>query len=267
MAPPSARIVSLLSLEKCSVLITGASSGIGAHLTEVFHEAGANVVMCARRTERLQELADRLHRKRQDAGAYVVAMDVADPSQVAHAFVEAERCLGGAVEIVVNCAGIAKPNRAVDVHDADYDELMSVNQRGAFTVAREAARRMLRASVKGSIINIASIHGLRQGSSQVTYAMSKSAVIQMTKVMALEMARQGVRVNAIAPGYFPTEMNEEFLKSEAGQKLIVARIPMQRLGNLSELDAAVLLLASGNASSFITGVCLPVDGGHVMSAL
>lgn len=265
MAPPSTRVASLLSLEGRSALVTGASSGIGAHIAEVLHEAGASVVMCARRMERLQDLADKLNTTRQ--GAYVVAMDVAEASQVVQAFDEAEKCAGGAVEIIVNCAGIATPNRAVDVLDAEYDELMSVNQRGAFIVAREAARRMLKSSVQGSIINIASIHGLRQGSSQVTYAMSKSAVIQMTKVMALELARQGVRVNAIAPGYFPTEMNEDFLKSEAGQRLVVARIPMQRLGILSELDAAVLLLVSGNASSFITGVCLPVDGGHVVSAL
>merc|ERR1712032_1119605 len=120
--------------------------------------------------------------------------------------------------------------------------------------------------LRGSIINVASIYGLRQGNLQTVYAMSKAAMIQMTKNMALELARQGVRVNAIAPGYFPTDMNLDTFETEGGKRLL-ARVPFRRLGQLHELDAAVLLLASEAASSFITGICLPIEGGHLVSAL
>jgi len=143
---------------------------------------------------------------------------------------------------------------------------MAVNQRGAFIVAREAAGRMVKAGTRGSVINVASIQGLRQGSMQTTYGMSKSAVIQMTKVMALELAKTGVRVNALAPGYFPSEMTEDFYKTEQGRSH-VQRMPAKRLGELRELDGAMLLLASEQAGSFVTGVCVPVDGGHLNSSL
>eukprot|EP00446_Apocalathium_sp_SHHI-4_P094102 CAMPEP_0177447950 /NCGR_PEP_ID=MMETSP0369-20130122/7908_1 /TAXON_ID=447022 ORGANISM="Scrippsiella hangoei-like, Strain SHHI-4" /NCGR_SAMPLE_ID=MMETSP0369 /ASSEMBLY_ACC=CAM_ASM_000364 /LENGTH=266 /DNA_ID=CAMNT_0018920311 /DNA_START=66 /DNA_END=866 /DNA_ORIENTATION=- len=262
---PSPRVASLLSLEGRCALITGASSGIGAHLAAVLHEAGADVVLCARRADRLQALAERLNLQR--PGAYAVELDVSNAEQVGACFDRAEACFGGRVcDIVLNCAGVAMPNRAVDATDAEYDALMAVNQRGAFFVAREAARRLLRAGQKGSIVNIASIQGVRQGSMQTLYGMSKAAVIQMTKVMALELMRQGIRVNALAPGYFLSEMTEEFYSSEKGKEHI-KRMPARRMGELHELDAALLFLASERASSFVTGVCLPVDGGHLLSAL
>lgn len=263
MAPASQRVASLLSLEGRCCLVTGASSGIGAHLAAVLHEAGAVVVLCARRVERLQSLAQCL-----GEGAFAVELDVADSTQVAACFDRAEACLGGGrvCDVVLNCAGVAIPQRAVDVTDADYDNTMAVNQRGAFFVAREAARRMMKAGVKGSIINVASIQGLRQSGMHTAYGMSKAAVIQMTKVMALELVRMGVRVNALAPGYFPSEMTSEFYATERGKEHM-KKMPARRLGELRELDAVTLFLASELASSFVTGICLPVDGGHLLSAL
>lgn len=266
MAPPSARMASLVSLEGRCALVTGASSGIGAHLAAVLHEAGADVVLCARRADRLASLAARLNAQRPES-AFAVEFDVADAAQVAAAFDRAEVALGGRVcDVIVGCAGVAAPRRAVDVSDEEYDAVMAVNQRGAFFVAREAARRLLRDRRRGSIINVASIQGLRQSGMHATYGMSKAAVIQMTRIMALELVRQGVRVNALAPGYFPTEMTEEFYTTELGRKHI-SRMPAKRLGQLRELDGATLFLACEAASSFVTGICIPVDGGHLVSAL
>mmetsp|Transcript_19023 Transcript_19023/g.60427 ORF Transcript_19023/g.60427 Transcript_19023/m.60427 type:complete len:268 (+) Transcript_19023:72-875(+) len=267
MAPPSPRVASLLSLDGRRALVMGASSGLGEHLAAVLHEAGADVVLCARRASRLQDLAASLGRSRSAGpGAHVVEADVADAAQVRAAFDRAETCLGGVCDLVLNCAGVAIPARAINATDEQYDSLMAVNQRGAFFVAREAAQRMVKAGIKGSVINVASIQGVRQSGMQTLYGMSKSAVIQMTKVMALELVRSGVRVNALAPGYFPSEMTEDFYGTEQGRSHI-QRMPARRLGELRELDAATLLLASEQAGSFVTGVCLPVDGGHLLSAL
>eukprot|EP00747_Dinoflagellata_sp_TGD_P187241 gnl/TRDRNA2_/TRDRNA2_44794_c0_seq1.p1 gnl/TRDRNA2_/TRDRNA2_44794_c0~~gnl/TRDRNA2_/TRDRNA2_44794_c0_seq1.p1 ORF type:complete len:269 (-),score=62.14 gnl/TRDRNA2_/TRDRNA2_44794_c0_seq1:104-910(-) len=268
MAPPSSRVASMLALDGQCALITGASSGIGAHLAAVLHEAGADVVLCARRTDRLEELAAELDKRRGSKGsAQVVAMDVADTAAVRSAFQEAKKKMAGRVcDVVVNCSGIAMPKKAVDVPQEEYDALMNVNQRGAFVVCQEAARHMMDAKVKGSIICVASILGIRQNTMQTTYGMSKAAVIHMAKVMSLEWVRQGVRVNVIAPGYFPTEMNSDFLETETG-KSFINRTPAKRAGQLSELDGATLMLASDKASSWITGVCVPVDGGHLLSSL
>jgi len=270
MAPPSRRVESLLSLDGRCVLVSGASSGLGAHLARVLHEAGADVVLCARRVDKLRDLAGELNRRRgsgaEGGGAHAVEMDVADAAQVRQGFDQAETLLGRTCDVLLNCSGINPAKKVLELSDEEYDGAMAVNQRGAFLVAREAAARMARAGVKGSIINVASIYGLRQGNLQTVYAMSKAAMIQMTKNMALELARQGVRVNAIAPGYFPTEMNKDTFETEGGKRLL-SRVPFRRLGALHELDAATLLLASESASSFVTGACLPVEGGHLVSAL
>eukprot|EP00927_Polykrikos_kofoidii_P072842 TRINITY_DN68922_c0_g1_i1.p1 TRINITY_DN68922_c0_g1~~TRINITY_DN68922_c0_g1_i1.p1 ORF type:complete len:287 (+),score=50.80 TRINITY_DN68922_c0_g1_i1:59-862(+) len=267
MAPPSPRVASLLALDGRRALITGASSGIGAHLAAVLHEAGAEVVLCARRGERLQELAAELQRSRNDSSVHVVVADLSDGPQVRVAFEQAEACFGGQpCDVVLNCAGVALARLAIDVSDEEYDAVVAVNQRGAFFVAREAARRLKLAGLGGSIINVASILGVRQSSQTAVYGMSKAAVIQMTKIMALELVQSGIRVNAIAPGYFPSEMTDDFFSTDKGRSHI-QRMPARRMGKLHELDAATLLLASEQAGSFLTGICLPVDGGHLLSAL
>lgn len=270
------RVASLLSLQGRRALVTGASSGIGAHLAVVLHEAGADVVLCARRADRLRDLAADINRRHAAASdgrgsiggrAFVVEMDVADAAGISKGFDEAEALLGGLpCDVIVNCAGIAIPKRMTEISFEDYESLMAVNERGAFFVAQEAAMRLIKADLPGSIINIASILGLRQERNQATYSMSKAAVVQMTKVMALELVRNRVRVNCICPGYFGSEMNTEFFASEKG-KAFIKRTPPGRLGELQEMDAMTLLFASEKASSFITGVVVPIDGGHLVSSL
>mmetsp|Transcript_8108 Transcript_8108/g.18058 ORF Transcript_8108/g.18058 Transcript_8108/m.18058 type:complete len:273 (+) Transcript_8108:62-880(+) len=272
MAPPDVKTSSILSLDGSVALITGASSGIGAHLAEVLHAAGADVVLCARRADRLHKLAEDLAARRRNTGAnnggaFVVEMDVANPASIPRGFTKAEECAGRVCDVIINCAGVAMPKKVVDTSLQDYENLMAVNQRGAYFVAGEAARRMMKAGVAGSIINVASILGLRQARGQSTYGMSKAAVVQMTKVLALELASSNIRVNALAPGHFVTEMNSEWFKTEQGRKFATSRIPQKRVGEMRDLDAVTLMLASHTASAFITGAVIPIDGGHLLSAL
>jgi len=142
---------------------------------------------------------------------------------------------------------------------------METNLKGVWNVAQEAGQRMAKAGGGGSVINIASILGLRVSKGLMPYAVSKAAVVQMTKVLALEWAAQNIRVNAIAPGYFVTDINRDFLKSPAGQE-IVSRIPQQRTGEMRDLEGPLLLLAS-DAGAFMTGAVVPVDGGHLVNTL
>ena len=154
---------------------------------------------------------------------------------------------------------------SLEQDERNWDSVVNTNLKGVWLVAQAAARRMIENKVKGSIVNIASILGLRVAGAVAPYAISKAGVIQMTKALALEWARYGIRVNALAPGYFVTELNDDFFQSDAGQALI-KRVPQRRLGQLSELDGPLLLLIS-NAGSFMTGSVVTVDGGHMVSGL
>jgi NAD(P)-dependent dehydrogenase (short-subunit alcohol dehydrogenase family) len=194
----------------------------------------------------------------------VTALDVADESSVRTALAEATRQLGG-LDVVVNNAGIATSGAALDHSVEDFDRLMDTNLRGVWLVATEAARQWVAQKRPGAIINVASILGLRVGSGVAPYAMSKAGVIQMTKALALEWARHNIRVNALAPGYIATPLNEGFFKTEQGQA-VIKRVPMRRLGELRDLDGPFLLLAS-EASRFMTGTVVAVDGGHLVSSL
>jgi NAD(P)-dependent dehydrogenase (short-subunit alcohol dehydrogenase family) len=241
-------------------LVTGASSGLGAHFARVLAGAGASVAIAARRADRLDHLAREL--RAQEARVLPVQLDVLDRPSVAAAIKWVAGELGG-IDILVNNAGVTLTKPAIDYDDADFDSVVDVNLRGAFTVARDVAALMRGRGC--SIINIASILGLRQAGQVAAYAISKAGVIQMTKTLALEWARYGVRVNALAPGYIETELNAGFWDTEAGRALI-RRIPQRRLGRLEDLDGPLLLLAS-DASSFMTGSVLAVDGGHLVSTL
>ncbi|MBT6118171.1 MAG: SDR family oxidoreductase, partial [Rhodospirillaceae bacterium] len=189
---------------------------------------------------------------------------VTDRTSITAAFEALEAALGP-VTILVNNAGIASTVPAVEVEPDDWDSVVDTNLSGAWWAAQEAARRMIKGGTGGSIINIVSIVGQRQAGGLVSYAAAKSGLIQVTKTMALELARHGVRVNALAPGYIGTEMNKQFFDSEPGQRLI-RRIPQRRLGALADLDGPLLLLAS-DASAFMTGSVVNVDGGHLVSSL
>ena len=255
----SAGATSLLSLEGKAALVTGASSGLGRHFAAVLAEAGAKVVLAARRIERLEELAAELQSNGRDAHA--VAIDVTDRDSVNAGFDAAEEAVGP-LSVVVNNAGIADPAYFTSMSEESWRGVLDVNLDGVFRVAQEASRRM-QATGGGSIINIASVLGLGVVKSLAHYCSSKAAVIQLTKAMALELSRSGIRVNALAPGYISTEMNSDFLVSDDGQKLL-SKVPMVRAGQLSELDGPLLLLAS-DAGSYMTGSVVSVDGGTLLS--
>jgi len=250
----------LFTLKGRAALVTGASSGLGARFAEVLAANGAAVALVARRKARLEEL----ERKITAAGGRAVSIeaDVTDRAAVVRAFDAAEKALG-AITVVVNNAGVAHSTRAVEISEEEYRRVVGTNLDAVFFVAQEAARRMLAANVRGSIINIASVLGLNVAKGTAAYAISKAGVIQMTKALSLELAFKGVRVNAIAPGWFVTEINHDYLMSEAGQKL-TRDIPAGRFGKDGDLDGTLLLLAS-DAGSYITGATVVVDGGQIVA--
>lgn len=243
-------------------LVTGASSGFGAHFARVLAAAGARVVAGARREDRLHRLVDEIAAAGGEALA--VAMDVTDAASVAAAFAAAEAKFG-TVDLLVNNAGVAAPGTLHKTAEADWDWVVDTNLKGAWLVAAEAARRMLAARRGGAIVNIASVLGMATSRGHGVYSATKAGVIQLTKHMALELAGKNIRVNAICPGYFKTEMNDEYFDSAAGQAYIAAT-PGGRLGRMEEMDGPLLLLAS-DAGSFINGALLPVDGGHLVMSI
>jgi NAD(P)-dependent dehydrogenase (short-subunit alcohol dehydrogenase family) len=249
----------LLSLAGKVALVTGASSGFGRHFARVLASAGAKVALAARRMEALQRLAAEI--KADGGEAAAVAMDVTDRASVALAVEEAEAALGP-LSILVNNAGIPSSSYFTRMSEAEWRAVMAVNLDGVFRVGQEAARRMVAAGQGGSIINIASILGFGAIKTLSAYSASKAAIVSLTQSMALELARDRVRVNALAPGYFATEFNEAYLASDAGKRMM-ARVPMGRAGAVNELDGPLLLLA-GDASAFMTGSVLTVDGGHLL---
>lgn len=245
------------------VLVTGASGGLGAHFAQLAARHGARVVIGARRKSRLDALAAELEALGAQS-VLAIDMDVGDDASIRAAF-DAIEAGGGPVDVVVNNAGIGGDGAAIDMPTADFDATIATNLRGVWLTSTEAARRWRTAQRGGAIINIASILGERVMHYVVPYSATKAAVIQMTKGLALEWARYGIRVNAIAPGYILTDINSDYFATDAGQAMI-KRVPMRRLGEAGELDGAWLLLAT-EASSWMTGTVIPVDGGHLVSSL
>jgi NAD(P)-dependent dehydrogenase (short-subunit alcohol dehydrogenase family) len=241
-----------------TALITGASSGLGAHFAKSLGEAGAGVVLAARRADRLQSLQAELTKA--NVKATCVALDVTSSESVAAALEAA-----GPIDVLVNNAGVVVVKSALEMPEADWDAVVDTNLRGAWLMAQGAARRWVADKRAGSIINISSILGLRTIGQVAPYNASKAGLIHLTRVLAMEWARHQIRVNAICPGYIETDFNSEFWKTPGGQRLI-ERIPQRRVGQPEHLDGALLLLAS-DAGEFMTGSVITVDGGHTVSSL
>jgi NAD(P)-dependent dehydrogenase (short-subunit alcohol dehydrogenase family) len=244
------------------ILVTGGSSGFGRHFSRFLANNGARVTLAARRADALASAVAEI--KAAKGVAQSVQLDVTQVVSIEEALRQAEATFGP-IHGVVNNAGVTATKPALQQDERSWDSVIDTNLKGVWLVAQAAAKRMIENKVKGSIVNIASILGLRVAGAVAPYAISKAGVIQMTKALALEWARYGIRVNALAPGYFVTELNDDFFQSEAGQALI-KRVPQRRLGELTELDGPLLLLIS-NAGSFMTGSIVTVDGGHMVSGL
>ena len=237
-------------------VVTGASSGLGARFARVLHAAGATVVVAARRVERLDALAA------EHPGMVVVRCDVADPAD-RDALVREAMAVAGHIDVLVNNAGIGTPMAAEDEPVDHFARVMDVNVTALFALTQAVGRHMLEAG-EGSVVNIASILGLVASApiKQASYAASKGAVVNLTRELAVQWARRGVRVNAIAPGWFPSEMTADMWDDDASLGYVRRNDPMGRGGEESELDGALLFLTSG-ASTYVTGHVLTVDGGWV----
>jgi NAD(P)-dependent dehydrogenase (short-subunit alcohol dehydrogenase family) len=243
-------------------LVTGASSGIGRHLALLLGRAGAKVALAARRTERLAEAAAEI----EDAGgaALPLTLDVTRQDSVAAAVAAAERGLGP-LSLLVNNAGVVVSKPALEHTEAEWDRVLDTNLKGAWLMAREFASHLVERGRPGRIVNIASVLGIRTIAYVPSYCSAKAGLIHLTHVLAMELARRDIRVNALAPGYIDTDFTYDFLRSEPGKKL-VGRIPLGRVGRTDDLDGAMLLLASP-AGAYITGAVIAVDGGHGVAAI
>jgi NAD(P)-dependent dehydrogenase (short-subunit alcohol dehydrogenase family) len=253
-----------LDLSGRVALVTGASQGLGRRFATVLAEHGATVALAARQLERLREL----EREIADGGGRVasVPLDVTDQGSIARALSTVEDMLGP-IDVLINNAGVAVSKGVLEQTEAEWDRVLDTNLKGAFFVAQAVARRMVAREPKppwgGNIVNIASVLALDVVGHLAPYAASKGGLWQVTRSMALELARHDIRVNALAPGYIVTEINRDFLASEAGERLR-KRIPQRRFGTPEDLDGALLLLAS-DASRYMTGSIIVLDGGLMLA--
>lgn len=243
-------------------VVTGASSGLGAHFAQVLGRAGATVCLIARSADKLSRVAEDL--AAQGIAADCHGADVTDRAALEAAFGAMAQAHGG-LDILINNAGIARTAPYLDMDEEDWHAVIDTDLTGVWRCGQIAARIMAKGGKGGSIVNIASILGQAVQPTQTNYAAAKAGVLHLTRAMARELGRQGIRVNAIAPGYFATEINADFFASAAGERLIKKLFP-RRLGRLSELDGPLLLLAS-DAGSFMTGTTLTVDGGATLAGI
>ena len=256
-----------IDLDGRVAFITGASSGLGAQFARTLARAGAAVVLTARRVEKLKDLRAQIEGEGGDA--HVIELDVTDVDSIKSAVAHAETEVGS-IDILVNNSGVSTTQRLQDVGEDDYDFIFNTNVKGAFFVAQEVGKRMLARArgaapgtyTGGRIINIASMAGLKVLPQIGAYCMSKAAVVQMTKAMALEWGRFEINTNAICPGYIDTEINHHHWQTEQGQKLM-QMLPRKRVGQPEDLDALIVLLASSQ-SHFINGAIIAADDGFAV---
>jgi NAD(P)-dependent dehydrogenase (short-subunit alcohol dehydrogenase family) len=250
----------LFDVSSETILITGASQGLGRQFARVLSAHGAAVVLAARQTDKLKSLEEEIRGKGGRAAA--VKLDVTNTASIATALDQAEAALGP-VSVLINNAGIAVEKLAVDQTEADWDSVINANLKGAYFAATEMARRMIARGQEGNIVNIASVLGTGVMKFVSPYTISKAGIIQATRALALELAGNRIRVNALAPGYIDTDINHDFWATPGGERL-TKRIPQRRVGAESDLDGAILLLAS-RASRYMTGSVVTVDGGFLLT--
>ena len=249
---------SALTLFGRKALVTGTSGGLGQHFARVLARAGASLLLAGRQLDKMNALREELLRDGRDCR--VLELDVSRPDSINAAVPHLAD-----LDILVNNAGIARPGLALHQSEKNWDDVLDTNLKGMFFLAQAAGRAMKAHGRGGSIINIASVAGLRQAVGLLPYHVSKAGVIQLTQTLALEFAHHGIRVNAIAPGSFLTDATARFWDSDEGRAML-QRIPQKRLGKFEDLDGPLLLLAS-DASAYMTGSVLVVDGGHRVSSL
>jgi NAD(P)-dependent dehydrogenase (short-subunit alcohol dehydrogenase family) len=254
--------INYFDLNNKIAMVTGASSGLGIHFAKILAAEGATVILAARRHEKLESIVSEIIA---DGGkASALSLDVTNPESVQQCFKTIEGDFGG-LDILINNAGVANdPTKFVDITEDEWSWVVDTNMTGAWRVAQAATRQMIATNKPGSIINISSIYGLHTGVLKAGYNVSKAGVVQLTKSMAMELARYNIRVNALCPGWFLTDINSGYFASESGARYVKS-LPSRRLGNMEELTVPLLMLASNKASSYINGSCITVDGGLVES--
>lgn len=256
MADSQRFLASLFDLSDKHILLTGASSGFGRDFARTLVNAGARVALAARGVEKMQALAEEL--RGHGGRCEVYALDVRDREAIRNCVAAAE--VVAPVDVLVNNAGIARPRAPEKLGDAEWDEVYETNLRGPWVLAQEVIKRRVVDGRGCSIINIASILGIRAIGHLAPYSAAKAGLINLGRDLCVDLASRGIRVNALAPGYFITEMNEEWLQSAAGDRLR-QRVPAKRFGTPDELDGALIFLAS-DASRYMNGNCITIDGGH-----